>query len=132
MPMAPQGMTVGQLLQKEREEKSVSLELVAQKTRIKLAFLQAIEEDAFQLIPSEPYVRGFIRSYAKLVHLNPDEILNLYRNQAEPPPSSLEESSASSNRPLKQIKNHLFDFLTTMVGGTPAYSLGKSVFRPKD
>jgi cytoskeletal protein RodZ len=130
--MAPQGMTVGQLLQKEREEKSVSLELVAQKTRIKLAFLQAIEEDAFQLIPSETYVRGFIRSYAKLVHMNPDEILNLYQNQAQPPSSPVGESSASSSRHLKQVKNHLFDFLTTMVGGTPAYSLGKSVFRPKD
>lgn len=132
MPMAPQGMTVGQLLQKEREEKSVSLESVAKKTRINLAFLQAIEEDAFHLIPSETYVRGFIRSYAKLVHLNPDEILNLYRNQAESPSSPVGESSASSNRHLKQIKNHLFDFLTTMVGGTPAYSLGESVSRPKD
>jgi cytoskeletal protein RodZ len=125
-------MTVGQLLQKEREEKKVPLETVAQRTRIKLAFLKAIEADAFQLIPSETYVRGFIRSYAKLVHLNPDEILNLYRNQAEPPPTSAEESSVSSKRHLKQIKNHLFDFLTTMAGGTPAYSLGKSVFRPKD
>jgi len=130
--MAPQGMTVGQLLQKGREEKKISLESVARKTRIKLAFLKAIEEDAYQLIPSETYVRGFLRSYAKLVQLNPDEILNLYRNQAEPPPSSAEESSAASKRHLKQIKNHVFDFLTTMAGGTPAYSLGKSVFRHKD
>jgi len=130
--MAPQGMTVGQLLQKEREGKKVSLETVARRTRIKLAFLKAIEEDAFQLIPSETYVWGFIRSYAKLVQLNPEEILKLYRNQAEPPPSSAEESSAASKRHLKQIKNHVFDFLTTMAGGTPAYSLGKSVFRHKD
>ncbi len=130
--MAPQGITVGQLLQKEREEKKLSLESVAQKTRIKAAFLQAIEEDAFQLIPSETYVRGFIRIYARLLRLNPDEILNLYRNQAEPPPSSAEESPSSSNGHLNQIKNHLFDFLTTMAGGTPAYSLGKSVFRHKD
>ena len=130
--MAPQGLTVGQLLQKEREAKKVSLETVARRTRIKLSFLKAIEEDAFQLIPSETYVRGFIRSYAKLVHLNPDEILNLYRNQAEPTPASGEESSASSKQHLKQIKNHVFDFLTTMAGGTPAYSLGKSVFRHKD
>jgi len=131
-PMATQGMTVGQLLQKQREEKKVSLESVAQKTRIKLAFLQTIEEDAFQLIPSEAYVRGFIRCYAQQIYLNPDEILNLYRNQAGPPPGSAGESSASSKRHLKRIKNHLFDFLTTMAGGTPAYSLGRPVSRPKD
>jgi len=130
--MAPQGMTVGQLFQKQREEKKVDLETIARRTRIKLSFLKAIEEDAFQLIPSETYVRGFIRSYAKLVHLNPEEILKLYRSQAEPPPSPAEESSAASKRHLKQMKNHLFDFLTTMAGGMPAYSLGKSVFRHKD
>ncbi|MGE5253132.1 MAG: helix-turn-helix domain-containing protein, partial [Planctomycetaceae bacterium] len=99
---------------------------------IKLAFLRDIEEDAFQLIPSETYVRGFIRSYAKMVHLNPEEILNLYRSQAVTTPGPVEESPAPSNRHLKLIKNHFFDFLTTMAGGTPAYSLGKSVFRHKD
>jgi len=130
--MAPQGMTVGSILQKEREEKKVSLESVAQKTRIQMTFLQAIEEDAFQLIPSETYVRGFLRSYAKFIHLNPDEILDLYRNQAESAQRQSEEQSPPLNGHLKQIKNHLFDFLTTMAGGTPAYSLGKSVFRPKD
>jgi cytoskeletal protein RodZ len=130
--MATQIITVGQLLQKQREEKKVSLESVAQKTRIKVHFLQAIEEDAFQLIPSETYVRGFIRCYAKQIHLNPDEILNLYRNQAGPPLGPSGDSSASSKRHLKRIKDHLFDFLTTMAGGTPAYSLGKPVSRSKD
>lgn len=130
--MTTLGMTIGQLLQKEREEKKLSLQSVAQKTRINLAFLQAIEEDAFQLIPSETYVRGFIRCYAKQIHLDPDEILNLYRNQAGSPPGPAANSSASSKQRLNRIKNHLFDFLTTMAGGTPAYSLGKPLSRAKD
>ncbi|KPK87576.1 MAG: hypothetical protein AMJ94_16690 [Deltaproteobacteria bacterium SM23_61] len=130
--MATQSMTVGQLLQKQREEKKLSLESVAQKTRIKVTFLQAIEEDAFQLIPSETYVRGFIRCYAKQIHLNPDEILNHYRNQAGPPGGLEANSPAASKRHLNRIKNHLFDFLTTMAGGTPAYSLGKPLSRAKD
>ena len=130
--MVPQGITVGHLFQKEREEKKVSLETVSRETRISLAFLQAIEEDAYQLIPAETYVRGFIRSYAKLLHLNVDEILDLYRLQAHPSPPRLEEQNSSANGHLKQIKDHLFDFLTTMAGGTPAYSMHKSVLPPKD
>jgi len=130
--MATQSITIGQLLQKQREEKKVSLESVAQKTRIKVTFLQAIEEDAFQLIPSETYVRGFIRCYAKQIRLDPDEILNLYRNQAGSPPGPGANSPAASKRHLNRIKNHLFDFLTTMAGGTPAYSLGKPLSRAKD
>jgi cytoskeletal protein RodZ len=46
---------------KKRRKEGFS-ESVAQKSQVKLAFLQAIEEDALQLIPSETYVRGFIRS----------------------------------------------------------------------
>ena len=130
--MVPQGITVGRLFQKEREEKKVSLETVSRETRISLAFLQAIEEDAYQLIPAETYVRGFIRSYAKLLHLNVDEILDLYRLQAQPSPPRLAEQNISANGHLNQIKNHLFDFLTTMAGGTPAYSMHKSVLPPKD
>jgi len=130
--MVPQGITVGRLFQKEREEKKVSLETVSRETRISLAFLQAIEEDAYQLIPAETYVRGFIRSYAKLLHLNVDEILDLYRLQADPSPPRMEEQNSSANGHLTQIKNHLFDFLTTMAGGTPAYSLHKSVLPRKD
>ena len=130
--MVPQGITVGRLFQKEREEKNVSLETVSRETRISLAFLRAIEEDAYQLIPADTYVRGFIRSYAKLLHMNADEILDLYRLQADPSPPPLEEQNSSANGHLKQIKNHLFDFLTTMAGGTPAYSLHKSVLPPKD
>jgi cytoskeletal protein RodZ len=130
--MVPQGITVGRLFQKEREEKKVSLETVSRETRISLPFLRAIEEDAYQLIPAETYARGFIRSYAKLLHLNVDEILDLYSHQAEPSPPGLDEQNISSNGPLKQITNHLFDFLTTMAGGTPAYSMHKSVLPPKD
>jgi len=130
--MVPQGLTVGRLFQKEREEKNVSLETVARETRISLAFLKAIEEDAYQLIPAETYVRGFIRSYAKLLRLNAEEILDLYRHQAEPAGPQLEDRNGATNGHLKQIKNHVFDFLTTMAGGTPAYSLPKSVLPPKD
>ena len=130
--MVPQGITVGRLFQKEREEKKVSLETVSKETRISLPFLRAIEEDAYQLIPAEIYVRGFIRSYAKLLHLNVDEILDLYRHQAEPTPAGLEEQNTAADGPLKQIKNHFFDFLTTMAGGTPTYSLHKSILPPKD
>jgi cytoskeletal protein RodZ len=125
-------MTVGRLFQKEREEKKVSLETVSRETRISLPFLRAIEEDAYELIPAETYVRGFIRSYARLLHLNAEEILDLYRHQAEPSTLRLGEPQASGNGALKQIKDHFFDFLTTMAGGTPAYSLHKSILPPKD
>jgi hypothetical protein len=133
--MIPQGMTVGRFFQKSREEKKVTLESVAKETRIKMDFLQAIEDDSFQLIPCDAYIRGFIRNYAKSMHLNAEEVLDLYKLQVEPQKNQAADnadSSPSVNKSLNQIKNHLFDFLTTMAGGTLAYPLGKTILRPKD
>ena len=111
------------------------MESVARGTRIKMDFLQAIEEDSFQLIPCETYVRGFIRGYAKFMHLNAEELIELYNLQVEPQKTRAEQAAngpTQANKSLNQIKNHLFDFLTTMAGGTSAYPLGKTILRPKD
>ncbi len=111
------------------------MESVARETRIKMDFLQAIEEDSFQLIPCETYVRGFIRSYAKFMRLNAEEIIDLYNLQVEPQKTQAEQAAdgtTQGNKSLNQLKNHLFDLLTTMAGGTSAYPLGKTILRSKD
>ena len=123
-------MTVGQCLQKQREGKKISLESIAKATRIKPAFLQALEGDAFQLLPSEAYARGFLQSYAKFIHLNPDEVLDLYRNQVEPSKDQVWKKAPKASF-VRHVKNHLLDFLATIMGGAPSYSISKSVFPPK-
>jgi cytoskeletal protein RodZ len=128
--MLEQRTTVGQYLQRQRENNKISLESISQGTRIKSAFLQALEEDAFHLLPAETYVRGFLQCYAKFLHLDPAEVLSLYHRQVDPPKDQARKKNGSS--PMKSVKGHLFDFLTTMVGGTPAYSVGKPVLRSKD
>lgn len=131
MQMQDQRMTVGQVLRTERENRKVTLESVAKGTRIKSAFLQALEEDAFKALPSEAYVRGFLQCYAKFIHLNPAEVLQQYRSQTEPEKNQLSPRLTKTSS-INLVKNHLFDFLATIVGGTPAYSISKSVLRQKD
>jgi len=81
--MIEQGLTLGQYLQKQRQEQKISLESVARVTRVSLANLQALEEDAFHLLPAETFIRGFLRSYAKYIHLDPAEVLAVYQRQVE-------------------------------------------------
>lgn len=109
--MLEHGVTVGQYLQRQREANNISLENVAQRTRIKLAYLKALEEEAFHRIPAEPYVRGFLRCYAKFIGLDPSEVLAVYRNQVEPPPNNTQEKKAKSSpliAPLRYILHYLF------------------------
>ncbi len=129
--MLEQGTTVGQYLQRQRENHKISLESISQGTRIKSAFLQALEEDAFHLLPAETYVRGFLQCYAKFINLDPAEVLSLYHSQVDAGKDQ-GRKKVNGTSPVRSVKGHLFDFLTTIVGGAPAYSVGKSVLRSKD
>jgi len=61
-----------------REAKNVSVEHVASETRISARFLRAIEREAFDVLPGGVFNRGFIRSYAKQLGLDPDEMISEY------------------------------------------------------
>jgi cytoskeletal protein RodZ len=57
-------------LQQVREQHSVRIEELAAYTRIRLAFLQALEEGRFEDLPEPVYVQGFIRHYGDAIGLD--------------------------------------------------------------
>lgn len=70
--------SLGIYLRQERELRQISLEEVSQSTRIPLRMLQRIEEDQFDDLPGEVFARGFLKSYASVVGLEPDDVLVRY------------------------------------------------------
>jgi cytoskeleton protein RodZ len=133
--MIDSGLTVGQNLQKRREEKNIPLKHVAQVTRISLLTLQALERDEFYRLPGECFTRGFLRNYAKVIQLDPDEVIAAYRHQTEGSRRQvLDEASAppASTSLLKNVRNHVFDFVSTLMGAPPSFSINKIVLPPKD
>jgi cytoskeleton protein RodZ len=71
--------SLGQELRRERELRGISLQEIADSTRISLRFLQAIEEDRFDRISGEFFVRAILRSYAKSIGLDEHQVLNRYQ-----------------------------------------------------
>ena len=69
---------VGEFLRRERELRYVSLDDVAERTKISRRYLEAIEEGQYDRLPGETFVRGFIRSYAQSVGLDPEDTLLRY------------------------------------------------------
>ncbi len=69
---------LGQRLRATREEKELSLEEVAEATRIPLNYLEALEKESFDTFTSELHARGFLRNYASFLKLDPDELAELY------------------------------------------------------
>lgn len=70
----PGRITVGRRLRARREEAGLSLDEVAQRTRVPLRHLQAIEEGHYASLPSITYAMGFAKAYARTVGLNEAEL----------------------------------------------------------
>lgn len=70
--------TLGNYLKKEREARNISLSDVADSTKISKLYLDCLERDDFSKIPGEPYVKGYISSYAECVGINEYEAFKLY------------------------------------------------------
>jgi cytoskeletal protein RodZ len=72
---------VGQKLQEARLEKCLSLDEVAQQTKIRYNFLSAIEKGEYSKLPSVAYAQGFVRNYARFLGLPEKETLALFRRE---------------------------------------------------
>ncbi|MCU0244227.1 MAG: helix-turn-helix domain-containing protein [Acidobacteria bacterium] len=70
---------IGPSLKEAREARDISLEEIASATKIVPRYLEALESDRLDLMPAGFFVKGIIRSYAKAVGLDPDEVLGRYR-----------------------------------------------------
>jgi len=76
-------VSIGELLRARRREQGLSLEEVATGTRIRLSHLQALEEGRFEDLPGEAYRRGFLRSYAGALGLDPQVVLERYLSEVD-------------------------------------------------
>ena len=70
--------SIGAYLRRERELRHVSLEELVQITRVPLRMLQRIEEDRFDELPGEVFARGFLRSYARALGLDCEDVLTRF------------------------------------------------------
>ncbi len=91
--------TVGQYLRAGREAKQISIEEVMLHTRIQPHFIEALEGDRFDQLPNLVSAKGFIRSYARFLHLDEVEAFRLFASAFPPvaptPPTDLEKSLVS-------------------------------------
>jgi cytoskeleton protein RodZ len=73
--------TIGILLQTARKNRNENLNDVAKQLRIRQVYLEAIENDQFEILPGDIYVIGFIKSYSKHLDLDSEEIIERYESE---------------------------------------------------
>ena len=73
--------TLGEKLKRARKRKSVDLIEAELETKVRAKYLEALENEDFDLLPNDIYVKGFLTTYAQYLNLDSDKILNLYQQQ---------------------------------------------------
>lgn len=74
-------MEIGSLLKQTRVTKGYSLEEIEEATKIRARYLEAIENEEFDLLPGQVYVIAFLRNYARYLGVNDDELVQQYKEQ---------------------------------------------------
>ncbi len=99
---SPQGTGIGELLRSRRQALGITLEQVHAETRIPVRYLQALEEERFEAFPAVTYARGFLRTYAQFLELDPESLLvHLPAPVSSLPPSAL-SPARTPVRPARQ------------------------------
>lgn len=91
----------GDWLRRQREMREINLRDIADRTKISLRYLEAMEADRFDLLPAPIFAKGFLREYARYVGLSPDDVVNHYLSVHHPDelPGDPKEDTKSRSRP---------------------------------
>lgn len=94
-PSGPTADSPGQQLRRAREARGLAVSQMATSLRIAPQVVDALEQDDYARLPSAVFVSGYIRSYARLVGLDPEPLNQGFRRlhpHAEPPPRHVARS----------------------------------------
>ncbi len=76
---------VGATLREARNRRKLDLAEVEAAIKIRIRYLQAIENEEWDALPGGAYTRGFIRTYASYLGLDGERLADDYRRSADPP-----------------------------------------------
>lgn len=77
-PSEPSPLSLGEKLKDARAIKHLTLEEVESQTKVRVRHLKALEEGRFHDLPPDVFAQGFVRRYARLIGLDPEEAVTLF------------------------------------------------------
>ncbi|HCT2508657.1 TPA: cytoskeleton protein RodZ [Aeromonas dhakensis] len=109
-----QAVGPGQLLRNAREQLGWTREQVASRIHLRLTLIAAIESDTYDKHTSHTFIRGYLRTYAKLVGIPEETILAAYDKLGLTPPDNIDMQSFS-RRSRQQANDSRLKVVTWLV-----------------
>lgn len=99
--IAPDTVFTGPLLRQIREAIGVELREIAERSKIGMAYLHALEGDVFAKLPAAVYVRGFLAEYARALGLDAERVKQTYLARFKAARPSPDDEDDTQNRDRK-------------------------------
>jgi len=77
------GVRIGDGIKRARTRQGIDIRTVEERTKIRTRYLRAIEAEDWDALPSPAYAKGFLRTYAQLLGLDAEALVDEFRRQVE-------------------------------------------------
>ncbi len=88
---------IGNTLREARVRRNLTLQQVEEDIKIRVKYVQAMENEDWDLMPGVTYVKGFLRTYSTYLGLDPEVIIGEYRSRAMNPSAEHHEPFGGSS-----------------------------------
>ena len=100
------GMRIGEVLKETRTRQGLDIRGVEEQTKIRIKYLRALENEDWDVLPNDAYAKGFLRTYAQVLGLDGDALVDEYRRRVEP---ANEKSPYAVAEPVLEHRRRLGD-----------------------
>jgi cytoskeletal protein RodZ len=76
-------LQIGEVLKEARGRAGLEISAVEEQTKIRTRYLRALENEQWEVLPGHAYAKGFLRTYAILLGLDAEALLDEYRRRVE-------------------------------------------------
>ena len=99
-----QGLRIGEALKRARTGQGIDARTAEERTKIRIKYLRALESEDWDVLPSPAYTKGFLRTYATMLGLDAEALVDEYRRAggepaARPPALFGRRAGAGASRP---------------------------------
>jgi cytoskeletal protein RodZ len=92
--------TLGEQLKRMRSEGRITIHEVSRETKVPVKYLEMIEEERYESLPPDVYVKGFLRSYADFLGVDRKKLINLYSRERD-----IKNNINGNGKPKNPTKN---------------------------
>ena len=92
---------LAEILKRTREAQGLTLDEVVEITRVRRAFLEALEQAAYDVLPSRAFAIGHVKAYAKALGLDEEALADMFKVEVAESATRLHAPSGTAIEDLK-------------------------------